>query len=132
MIFFRTCDGPFYNGNPCLGSESESEFCSNKNCDDNCEYQEWSSWTRCSKQCGLGGTRQRSRNYLEGQENFACEKMSREIEPCFEKMCSDEFYGLDFIQVELSSLMHAGSDNSWKIRLWDQDRSLCMTRWLDR
>ena len=51
---------------------------------------------------------------------------------CFEKMCSDEFYGLDFIQVELSSLMHAGSDNSWNSRSWDQDRSLCMTRWLDR
>ena len=61
--------------------------------------------------------------------------MRRQIQPCFVKLCSDEIYTLNYIQVELSNAIHSGSDNSWKIRLWtDYAKKIefCATDWLDR
>ena len=102
------------NENPCI-----SESCQPKN---------WSEWSKCSKQCGLGGIQTRTRT-ISGQN---CSEMGRQVQPCFVKLCSDEIYTLDYIEVKLSNVIHSGSDNSWKIRLWtdyDEKFEFCATDW---
>ena len=130
----RTCKGPFYGGQNCPQDEpgeetiactGTSEFCQS------CTFGPWSDWSNCSKNCGLGGTKKRSR-IIKGPE---CPGDTVQTEPCFETLCSNEFYVLDYIRIRLSEDLHAGSDNSWRVRFWtnyEKGSQLCKTNWLDR
>ena len=49
----RTCFGPFYQGNSCLGTNIDIQTCSVENCE-TCNFGPWTNWTDCTKKCGLG------------------------------------------------------------------------------
>jgi len=48
-----------YGGDPCPAT-SESEACNVQSCEKDCELEEWTKWSWCSKDCD-GGTRKRER-----------------------------------------------------------------------
>ena len=52
---------------------------------------------------------------------------------CLKFSSQDEVFVLDVMTVTLARESHSGSDNSWKIKIYDEnDRPLCQTSWLDR
>ena len=113
----------------CKGSSLDTISCIGQNCP--CELSDWSSWTACSKECGLGGITTRSRRAIH-RENCPEEEVLYSSQECFNKICSNEVYKLDTISVHLSEEANSGSDNSWRIRFWNGEKVLCMTDWLDR
>ena len=125
----RICEGPFYGGLSCPESELSKESVPCRNGQNwPCILTSWSNWTSCTKVCGLGGTKNRTRQIVQGQN---CPSLIEEMS-CFDRLCSNEVYKLESIKVQLSNVAHSGSDNSWRIRLWNGENILCMTEWLDR
>ncbi|XP_076098251.1 SCO-spondin-like [Mytilus galloprovincialis] len=56
----RTCDGPYFDGAPCNGSDLETQDCNTHNCPLDGIFSEWSDWFLCSATCG-GGEQSRNR-----------------------------------------------------------------------
>ncbi|KAK3089127.1 hypothetical protein FSP39_001055 [Pinctada imbricata] len=50
----RTCDGPFYDGEPCQGDDSETEVCNAFSCPVDGSWKPWSPWGECDVVCGGG------------------------------------------------------------------------------
>ena len=76
--------------------KEQKEFCNENPCiDESCIAEQWSNWSTCSKQCGLGGVQTRTRT-ITGQN---CPDMPKQVQPCFVKLCSDEIYTLSYIEV---------------------------------
>jgi len=55
-----------YGGRPC-GSTSETRACNNFACEKDCELSDWTSWSKCSKDCD-GGTHKRMKFIKEAAE----------------------------------------------------------------
>eukprot|EP00923_Selenidium_pygospionis_P010994 GHVN01019179.1.p1 GENE.GHVN01019179.1~~GHVN01019179.1.p1 ORF type:complete len:977 (+),score=72.94 GHVN01019179.1:1725-4655(+) len=66
----------------------ESLFCNTFGCSRNCEVEDWSAWSTCDKDCGLGVQR-RSRARLVEAENLGrpCGTLAEE-RPCFNQICA--------------------------------------------
>lgn len=121
----RYCIGPFHGGRNCPseGPFSREKPCKLRECVQNCPLTAWSTWTQCNKLCGRGGTRTRTRNGTDCIE-------AKQHEPCFNRLCSGELK-LDSVTVQLADRAYAGSDNSWRFRLFTAEGT-CLTDWLDR
>ena len=50
----RTCHGPFYGGQECVGSQRESKECNMSPCPVDGFFKPWGAWGACSATCGGG------------------------------------------------------------------------------
>lgn len=78
---------PFAGGQPCP-STVDMEACGMQPCDDGCAYEDWMSWSACSKGCGGGvQTRVRKLNTTSSVGGLACPMHEDEEEACQEHAC---------------------------------------------
>ncbi|XP_060725777.1 adhesion G protein-coupled receptor B1 isoform X1 [Tachysurus vachellii] len=85
----RECNGPSYGGSECQGEWLQRRDCFLRECPVDGQWQQWSSWSRCTKTCG-GGSQQRER-VCYGPLFFGepCPGDRVEIQPCNEKRCPE-------------------------------------------
>ncbi|GAA6089181.1 adhesion G protein-coupled receptor B1 isoform X1 [Tachysurus ichikawai] len=85
----RECNGPSYGGSECQGEWLQRRDCFLRECPVDGQWQQWSSWSRCTKTCG-GGSQQRER-VCYGPLFFGepCLGDRVEIQPCNEKRCPE-------------------------------------------
>ncbi|XP_033738097.1 SCO-spondin-like isoform X2 [Pecten maximus] len=57
----RDCDGPFYGGDDCQGTNEDFQACNTHECPIDCIWLDWSDWDDCSVTCG-GGNHSRYRD----------------------------------------------------------------------
>jgi hypothetical protein len=82
-------------GIPCDGTLKETKECDQTKAADcekveDCDYEEWSKWSKCSKTCG-GGMKERSRGLTNDAMNGGkgCDQSLKEVEPCNAECCPD-------------------------------------------
>ncbi|XP_046560773.1 adhesion G protein-coupled receptor B3-like isoform X2 [Haliotis rubra] len=83
----RTCQGPFFQGAPCLGEVSHTEECNTFECPVDGSWLPWHDWRDCSVTCG-GGQQIRKRDCLKpkfGGSN--CEGESQQTRQCSTQEC---------------------------------------------
>jgi len=75
-------------GTPCDGDTAEELPCNTQNCPVDCQWDEWSSWTPCSKSCE-GGVIQRFRDVVEpGRDGgSSCVGDAEQEAPCEASSC---------------------------------------------
>ncbi|KAL5016463.1 hypothetical protein ScPMuIL_006052 [Solemya velum] len=56
----RTCDGPYHNGDDCVGAYNETQDCNTHHCPVDGVWFPWTTWGECDVTCG-GGTQDRFR-----------------------------------------------------------------------
>ena len=56
----RSCNGPRYGGDDCVGDKSQSVVCNDHRCPEHGFWSDWTDWTDCPVTCG-GGIRTRTR-----------------------------------------------------------------------
>ncbi|XP_041359749.1 SCO-spondin-like isoform X3 [Gigantopelta aegis] len=88
----RECEGPYFGGKECDGSESETETCSVQHCPVDGVWDVWSDWDSCSLTCG-GGIQWRTRNctgpFYGGQDCAGSANQSRD---CNAQLCPVDGY----------------------------------------
>ncbi|CAH1773844.1 unnamed protein product [Owenia fusiformis] len=83
----RECHGPFYNGQDCNETLSDSQACNTRSCPVDGEYSSWEQWSDCTTSCG-GGTRLRDRQCGGAAHGGKpCEGESVETEVCNTHHC---------------------------------------------
>jgi len=100
----RWCNQPENGGNPCPSSQalSEKRDCPTSSpCPIDCEWKQWGQWSECTKNCGPGGKKERSRSKKEVNANSEdcrvgpcyggqeCEGSFQEESDCFVQRCPD-------------------------------------------
>ncbi|XP_062847343.1 adhesion G protein-coupled receptor B1 [Trichomycterus rosablanca] len=85
----RECNGPSYGGSECQGEWLQARECFLRECPVDGRWQQWSSWTSCTKTCG-GGSQQRQRMcygpFFGGE---LCPGDREEVRSCNEKRCPE-------------------------------------------
>lgn len=83
----RECNGPSYGGSECQGEWLQMRDCFLRECPVDGQWQQWNSWSSCTKTCG-GGSQQRQRvcygPFFAGEP---CPGDRMEIQRCSEKRC---------------------------------------------
>lgn len=121
-IYSRECDGPYHGGKECVGDSEETRECFRKRCI--CEVSSWSEWTVCKSINGFGcgqGKRTRDRNIT--NEDLECywkpgNQLMQE-KPCFIKHCTDEFFRLHSIEINVLESMYPGKSHDWELIITD-------------
>ena len=100
----RWCNDPENGGNPCPSSQprSETRVCpTSLPCPVDCQWKQWGQWSDCTKGCGPGGKKERSRAKKEFNETTAgcrvgpcnggseCKGSHEESSDCFIQRCPD-------------------------------------------
>lgn len=89
----RACIDGQYGGSACPpaeGNNSESLSCENDECPVDCEWSEWGMWKKCSKGCGGGGEKTRTRTITKAARHggVRCEAGGYiDRQDCFEMPC---------------------------------------------
>ncbi|XP_058247006.1 adhesion G protein-coupled receptor B1 isoform X10 [Hemibagrus wyckioides] len=85
----RECNGPSYGGSECQGEWLQRRDCFLRECPVDGQWQQWSTWSSCTKTCG-GGSQQRQRvcygPFFAGEP---CPGDRVEIQRCNEKRCPE-------------------------------------------
>ncbi|XP_026857648.2 adhesion G protein-coupled receptor B1 isoform X5 [Electrophorus electricus] len=85
----RECNGPSYGGSECQGEWLQSRDCFLRECPVDGRWQQWTSWSGCTKTCG-GGSQQRQRvcygPFFGGEQ---CLGDREEARSCNEKRCPE-------------------------------------------
>ncbi|KAL7887002.1 hypothetical protein AOLI_G00047230 [Acnodon oligacanthus] len=85
----RECNGPSYGGSECQGEWLQTRDCFLRECPVDGRWQQWSSWSSCTKTCG-GGSQQRQRvcygPFFGGEP---CPGDREEVRRCNEKRCPE-------------------------------------------
>ncbi|KAK7100724.1 hypothetical protein V1264_023622 [Littorina saxatilis] len=83
----RTCEGPFYGGDDCVGDPEDSQTCHPRMCPVDGLWMDWEAWSQCSTSCG-GGSRERTRECNDGQHGGRqCEGEGSETSECETQHC---------------------------------------------
>ncbi|KAL9971012.1 hypothetical protein ACROYT_G023488 [Oculina patagonica] len=106
----RKCDTPVpeYGGKFCDGPAREFHNCEEDDCPG--FWSEWSAWSACSKTCGAGGRRDRTRTC---QGGATCVGSAREIEVCKVQDCPVCHKAIDLAFVLDAS--GTVDDSQWKL-----------------
>ena len=77
-----------FGGNTCHGEPTQSQQCNSHPCPINCEWGQWSSWSKCSRSCN-GGIQNRYRSKLQDAEfgGHSCSGQSSDSKSCNEDPC---------------------------------------------
>ncbi|KAI4895283.1 hypothetical protein NFI96_000261 [Prochilodus magdalenae] len=85
----RECNGPSYGGSECQGEWLQTRDCFLRECPVDGRWQQWSSWSSCTKTCG-GGSQQRQRVcYGPFYGGEPCPGDREEVRRCNEKRCPE-------------------------------------------
>ena len=136
-VYTRDCDGPFFNGKPCLGEKTESRHCFIKPCP--CDLTTWSEWSSCNANNGCGnGKRTRSRSHrsvilgcvfedgslLEDDESGT---QLNDEKPCYTIPCTNEYYRMNKIRIRVGDAQYPGWSKDWKMTISNSKGESCTT-----
>ncbi|XP_066538805.1 adhesion G protein-coupled receptor B1 isoform X1 [Hoplias malabaricus] len=89
MQRMRECNGPSHGGSECQGEWLQTRDCFLRECPVDGRWQQWTSWSSCTKTCG-GGSQQRQRvcygPFFGGE---SCPGDREEVRRCNEKRCPE-------------------------------------------
>ncbi|XP_076821043.1 SCO-spondin-like [Clavelina lepadiformis] len=75
-------------GEECTGESAEEETCNDVCCPVNCRLSDWSMWSSCDRECGLGTrTRNRTIDVVGSCGGTACEDLAEQSESCNQRCC---------------------------------------------
>lgn len=120
-VLTRQCLNQSYGGETCPGELEKNVTCFQGHC--LCELTEWSEWSNCiALQNGCGnGTK--SRNRTKKEEDIDCVLQDgqslEEEENCFTKHCTNEFFTMNKITIEVDEADYPGLSEDWKIVIKD-------------
>ena len=129
-IHTRTCEGQLYGGDTCHGESEKEEPCFLRDCF--CNLSEWSGWSSCvaiQNGCGNG---KKMRERMKNDTNINCSlrngDLLEEEKDCFTKHCTNEFYTLNKITIDVIEGEYPGTSKEWKMTVQDSDgNDLCTT-----
>ncbi|KAL8625611.1 hypothetical protein ACOMHN_043886 [Nucella lapillus] len=94
----RTCDGPYYGGDDCVGNATDSRHCHPTICPMDGHWMDWAPWSACTRSCG-GGSRTRARECYRAQHGGnRCDGNGTETEDCQTQGCPVDGVWLDWAE----------------------------------
>ena len=129
-IHTRQCEGQQFGGDSCPGESEKKEACFLRDCF--CELAEWSDWSSCIANENGCGDGKKSRSREKKNSEFDCtprngENLEEEKE-CFTKHCTNEFFTLNKITLQILEGEYPGTSKEWKLTIKDSDgNDFCTT-----
>ena len=129
-VHTRLCEGQLYGGEPCEGEAEKRVPCNLRDCF--CSLNEWSDWSGCIAKengCGHGS---RSRERTKKDSDIECSLRDgdelEEVNDCFTKHCTDEFYKLNKVTIQVLEGQYPGTSKDWEITIKDHEgKDFCTT-----
>ncbi|KAH9492583.1 Hemicentin-1 [Bulinus truncatus] len=83
----RSCNGPYNDGQPCIGTSYDVKQCQLQQCPVDGEWLQWDSWTQCTVTCG-GGHQSRKRQCQQPlYGGVQCPGGGNETQLCNQQLC---------------------------------------------
>ena len=116
--YSRQCNGPFHGGRNCTGESEKTVSCQLAQC--LCKFSDWSEWSHCESANGHGcgyGRRKRSRNIMNDPTTCHSKpgEQLKDVDQCFTKHCTQEFYQLHSIEITVGDAMYPGNSKEWEL-----------------
>ena len=129
-IHTRLCEGPFYGGNNCTGESEKEVPCFLRDCF--CDLTEWSDWSSCNANENGCGDGKKSRYRRKKDSEIDCSlregDLLEEDKDCFTKHCTNEFFTLNKITIQVLEAEYPGTSKEWEITIEDSDgNDFCTT-----
>ena len=122
-IHKRQCVGQEFDGEDCTGESEKEVKCFQRDCF--CELGEWSDWSRCIANENGCGDGKKSRSREKKNSEFDCTLRNGEIleeeKNCYTKHCTNEFFTLNKITLQILEAEYPGTSKEWKITIKDSN-----------